>query len=309
MAGRQQAPDQGPVGLRRPASVRSLPGVVSRRVTRLRIRVSSSRLARWVGSHDILTFYCLAFASAWLGWIPSLLASLGAARFQHPAWHLALLLPAAGPAAAAVATDRLAGRAPPTFADRWARLAPRVAPLWYAVALAGPVLLLAANAALSPGAAGNVPAGSPPPARALATVAVLSLLANPWEEVGWRGFALRRLQTRWHPLLATLAVGSLWAAWHLPIFFVATGPIAMAGIPALPWTAYILAHSFVVTWLFNSTRQSVLVVALFHVAMNIAGAFFTVPSYGVLAGLELAIVLGLMLATGPTLRAPMPQRP
>ncbi|WP_052572286.1 CPBP family glutamic-type intramembrane protease [Chthonomonas calidirosea] len=55
---------------------------------------------------------------------------------------------------------------------------------------------------------------------------VFALLSNPWEEVGWRGFALPRLQARHMAFTATLIVGGLWALWHLPLFFWAENPMA-----------------------------------------------------------------------------------
>ena len=47
---------------------------------------------------------------------------------------------------------------------------------------------------------------------------VMSLLSNTWEEVGWRGFALPRLQKNHSALAATLVVGVLWGMWHVPLF-------------------------------------------------------------------------------------------
>ena len=48
--------------------------------------------------------------------------------------------------------------------------------------------------------------------------ALLTLLtAGPiQEELGWRGFALPRLQARLGPAAGTAAFGAVWAAWHLP---------------------------------------------------------------------------------------------
>ena len=46
----------------------------------------------------------------------------------------------------------------------------------------------------------------------------LLILGPLSEEIGWRGYALERLQTRWNALTSSLIVGLVWALWHLPLF-------------------------------------------------------------------------------------------
>jgi membrane protease YdiL (CAAX protease family) len=42
-----------------------------------------------------------------------------------------------------------------------------------------------------------------------------------FEEIGWRGFALPRLEQQWGPLGGTVILGLLWAAWHYPQYLMA----------------------------------------------------------------------------------------
>jgi CAAX protease family protein len=39
-------------------------------------------------------------------------------------------------------------------------------------------------------------------------------------ELGWRGYVLDRLQSRWNVVVSSLILGAIWALWHLPLFFI-----------------------------------------------------------------------------------------
>ena len=69
-------------------------------------------------------------------------------------------------------------------------------------------------------------------------------------------------------LSATLIVTLFWVGWHLPRFFY-YGAYMQLGFSVLPLVAHgFLAMSIVLTWLYNSTRGSILMVALFHGSYN-----------------------------------------
>src|SRR5215203_918419 len=82
-------------------------------------------------------------------------------------------------------------------------------------------------------------------------------LAGTWEEPGFRGYALPRLQVGRSALLASLILGVLWAFWHSP--FVATGEDIWVDAFLFP-----IIWSPVYAWLFNNASGSVLIVMLFH---------------------------------------------
>jgi membrane protease YdiL (CAAX protease family) len=84
------------------------------------------------------------------------------------------------------------------------------------------------------------------------------------EEIGWRGFALPRLQRTHSAARATLFLGLMWLVWHLPAFLYLDTLEAM-GLWVLPGFAFgVLCAAVVFTWLYNSTGGSVLIVAVWH---------------------------------------------
>jgi uncharacterized protein len=140
----------------------------------------------------------------------------------------------------------------------------RVGLQWYAVALLLPVVVTLAAAALNVyllGAQRTSSAadlgGWPYFLQTFFLWLLIPGLAGTWEEPGFRGYALPRLQVGRSALLASLILGVLWAFWHLP--FVVTGEDIW--IDAILLT---FEWSIVYTWLFNNAKGSVLIVMLFH---------------------------------------------
>ena len=90
------------------------------------------------------------------------------------------------------------------------------------------------------------------------------------EEAGWRGFVLPRLQIKFKALTASVVLTAFWALWHLPLFFYRPGYTNME-IPGIAgWIFSLLTGSILLTWLYNSSRASVLICAVFHSTIDIA---------------------------------------
>jgi membrane protease YdiL (CAAX protease family) len=149
----------------------------------------------------------------------------------------------------------------------------RVAPGWYAVALLLPAVLALAATGL------NVRLGAEPPSAEelggwsalFSTFAIVLLIpgvGGAWEEPGWRGYAVPRLQRGRSALVASLILAALIAGWHLPLMVV--GQVHYSDIVLM------VGGVIVFNWVFNNANGSVLIIMLMHAANNtVSGSFFS----------------------------------
>jgi len=87
------------------------------------------------------------------------------------------------------------------------------------------------------------------------------------EELGWRGFALPRLQARRSALAASLIVGAVWGTYHFPLFLLGSPvrPFALF----LPFALSCVIMSIFYTWMYNGTGGSLFIAVLLHAATNL----------------------------------------
>jgi len=88
------------------------------------------------------------------------------------------------------------------------------------------------------------------------------------EELGWRGYALPRLLTKWGPAVSGLIVGLVWTLWHVPaMLFSGIVGVSLAG---LGWYALgTIGLSWLMTWLFVRTNGSLLIAGVIpHFVIN-----------------------------------------
>jgi CAAX protease family protein len=95
---------------------------------------------------------------------------------------------------------------------------------------------------------------------------IISTPAQSGEETGWRGYALPRLAARIGLARASVALGVIWALWHLPFFFIPGTDKSDQSLPL--YLLQVTALSVAVTWLYWRTNQSLLIVMLMHAAVN-----------------------------------------
>jgi len=223
----------------------------------------------------LTAFFVLAYLGSWVAWSPWWLSrsGIGVLPFQLPFSAVAGINQLglfAGPFAAALLVTRIAEgrdglRSLLRRIVQW-----RVHPAWYLLALVAIPLATGIGYLLAPGTS-LAPEGGGLAALGLLTTTYLTyLLGGPiQEEPGWRGFALPRLQERLHPMTAALVLGVIHSFWHAPLFLTDEWdtPRQDPG-QLLAYLVWVVSMSFVMSWLANGSRGSVLLAILGHNGIN-----------------------------------------
>lgn len=126
------------------------------------------------------------------------------------------------------------------------------------------------------------------------------LIAGPLaEEPGWRGTAYPRLRASMGRLRAGLLLGTVWAVWHLPLFFIKGTVQADFGL--LSWGGLMFSLSVVPVALLTGyayERAGVAASVAVHLGFNATMAVLTVDS-----AVTLAFILGVQAVLAATLLA------
>jgi len=261
---------------------------MSATTTTTRPPVTPPLLKRMAIDHPLVAFFALAFLGGWIFMLPTVIfeSGFGLIPIDIPAPAVMLFfIPAAmaGPTLAAfVVTRMVEGKEGTRELLRRHILRWRVGVRWYLIAIFGIPVVYFLAASLVLGAApfeALIEEWSLVFTSYLLKVLMVFFLVSLWEEIGWMGFALPRLQEKYGPLLASVVLGVLWALWHLPAYFGSTQVVdPKVGLADLDRLLYLLpllmllatSTRIVMTWLFNSAMGSVIIVTLFHAGFNIS---------------------------------------
>jgi membrane protease YdiL (CAAX protease family) len=220
-------------------------------------------------------FFVVAYGLSWLWWLP--LAVSGAlVRPGSLPTHIPGLL---GPALAALWTAwAIDGK--PTFNALVSRIVRyRISFLGWAASLfpLGVLFLGAIAQVLTVGAWPDIEGlgrYSGIPEFGVLPVMLIAFLGNGLgEEIGWRGYALPRLQAHYGTRLGTLVLWPIWALWHLPNFWFLASFLQMDLLTiAAGWGLGILAGTLVLAKVTNLAGGSIIAAAIWHTSYNAAAA-------------------------------------
>jgi membrane protease YdiL (CAAX protease family) len=223
--------------------------------------------------HPLLFFFLMSYVFSWIISIPYVLSAWGILKVN---FHFTFILkPFAGPTLAAIIMTSITEGKAGLLRLRQRLQQRRAAWQWYLLILLGIPALLLLGIIIQPGALASFQGLTP---RLLVSYPVYFVIvffgvALP-EEIGWRGFALPRMQPRYGPLWGTLFLGVLWAFWHLLYFLTPDhggGPGTGFATFLTNFTLFflmVIAIAIIFTWVFNHTRGSIFISNLAHAAID-----------------------------------------
>jgi membrane protease YdiL (CAAX protease family) len=223
---------------------------------------------------QLVVFFCLAYGLSWIIWLPLYGPKLGIHGLPVLPYHHGL--GGFGPMLAAFATTWLFSRK--AGVRRLLQQCLQLKPWAYLlVALLSPFVLVTLALLLNYWMAGTpiewhkLGRTTEFPEFGFMGFLLYNLLCFGFgEETGWRGFALPRLQARTTALTATLLLTALWALWHWPLFLYRPRYVGMDALGIAGFVLSMFTGAVLFTWLYNSTRGSIFICALFHATVDVA---------------------------------------
>lgn len=277
----------------------------------------------------LLVFFVLVFALSWAVWIMAKLATRGIMASPIPLGLTGMTGANCAGLVAILLTAVYEGRSGLRTLFRRLRIW-RVGIGWYLFALLWPVArsLLATGLALLAGYTASQH-GNPfllsdnPTFRiymdagywALLPITFIALFLfqlvgnSLFVQLGWRGYALPRLQARVNSLWSSVILGVLLSLWLLPQFVPSQGPLWVQGQASTFARSVVstIITAVLYTWVFNNTRESLWPIALLHTSFAITPYFLpAVEVTWLIILVEAALVAAVVLIYGPARLARRP---
>ena len=231
-------------------------------------------IQEWIRKRAVAAYVLLAYGITWLIAIPLVLSYNGWITLQVPlALHYVLPF---GPLLAALIVSRIVGGST-GLRDILGRMSRwNVDPVWFGIAiysvwglylLSSTILLLIGLPVPNLSIFGQVM--YMPYLTIIGSWSLWIFTFGIGEETGWRGFLLPHLQTKHNALTSAILVSIIWAGWHIPMFLYNENLMAMGAFGTVFWVVGLIFGSVLLTWLYNSTKGSILMTAIWHGTFNL----------------------------------------
>ncbi len=98
------------------------------------------------------------------------------------------------------------------------------------------------------------------------------------EELGWRGYGVDSLASKFNLFETSMIFGVLWSVWHLPAFFIKNSYQSSLWMNhplfAVNFFVGIILLAIIMNYLYYKNRRSIFLVILFHILANYSSELF-----------------------------------
>ena len=243
--------------------------------------------------HSVTLFFVLTFLIAHVMMVPVMLTGIGWLSFI-----VASSSSVAGLITAALIGGKEGLKQLLSGFLRW-----RCNPLWYILAIFIPVtfmfIVIGLSTAFVPQFQIQWTVGL---AMLVPTFLLTTVQAGLGEEIGWRGYAIPKLMEKRSALASTLIVGAVWAAWHIPLYFI-TGTlqnnlVQEMGLPLtlVVYSIFIIALAVVYSWIYLASNKNLWLPILMHGSTNYFANLLVIDNFNDFGLIPITICFCLWVA-------------
>lgn len=267
------------------------------------VKIMKNLLLNFPKRHRLLSFFLITYGISW--GIPgiALLLSTVTGKFEvslqeySPLSYIAIWSPAISAFTVIYLTQGKAGlRSYLSRLLHW-----DVSWVWYAAVLLGVPLMNLTAATLMKATNNSWLVAPTIPINAFLITVFLKGTEGPFEELGWRGYALPLLQRRFSGLISAIILGFLWMLWHVPALFLETVMAhALEGdIIVILLRLFVggIATTIVMTVIYNSSGGSIPLMFLWHWLNNIPYPWEPGAGISIMQDVLIIIVATILILT------------
>ena len=129
-------------------------------------------------------------------------------------------------------------------------------------------------------------------------VLLILIFVPALEEMGWRGYGVDSLRSRFNLFNTSLWFGLLWALWHLPMFFIRhyyQNELLSNWVYTANFWVSIFPMAIIINWLYYRNKRSIIACFLFHFSVDIASEMFQVEQFTKCIGTGVLILIAVWI--------------
>lgn len=131
-------------------------------------------------------------------------------------------------------------------------------------------------------------------------ILLIVVLSCSLEEIGWRGYGIESLQTRYNLWKSSWIFSLVWSLWHVPAFFIKNGYFQQEVWNVGPlyvgtYFTTLIPVTFIINWAYVKNNRSIISAIVMHATMNLSVALIQIQPFTKIIFMILLILAAAIL--------------